>query len=411
MLIAIIGGGAAGFFAAIKAKENFPDARVVIFEKSDQLLSKVKISGGGKCNVTNGCDSIAELCSAYPRGGRNLKKAFHSFNNKHTIEWFEKRGVPLVIHDDMRVFPKSGRSQSVADCLVNEAKRSGVIIKTGANVKDIVPLNNGLRLEFSGEDLQPVVCVKVIVTTGGSPERSGLKWLEKYGHKIVDPVPSLFSFNMPGGPITELMGVSVNNAIVRIQGTKLVSRGALLMTHWGMSGPAILKLSSVGARILNEMNYNFKIQVNWVNEQNAELVAQHLNNIAKQHSYKRLINFRPYGLPGRLWIFLLGKMDLSENKTWGDIGKKGMNKLVNTLTNDVYMVSGKSIYKEEFVTCGGVSLESVDMVTMQSKACKNLYFAGEILDIDGITGGFNFQAAWTTGWIAGKLGNFKAQSE
>jgi len=405
MKIAIIGGGAAGFFAAISAKENYPDASVVIFEKSQKLLSKVKMSGGGRCNVTNGCDSIEELCKAYPRGGRSLKKAFYIFNNKHTIEWFESRGVPLVIQDDNRVFPASQSSQCIIDCFLRETKRLGIEIETGIGIKAIRPVDDKLEMDFFNEKNRPVIFDRVIVATGGSPKISGLEWLESLHHQIEDPVPSLFSFNMPDKSITGLMGVSVENALVRIQGTKLASSGPLLITHWGMSGPAILKLSAFGARILNEMDYDFRIQVNWVNEQNNDLVAAQLGRIAKEHAHKLLSSFRPYALPARLWLYLLGKIDLPAEIKWGELGKKGLNKMTNVLTNDGYSVKGKSTFKEEFVTCGGVSLESVDMNTMQSKVCKNLYFAGEILDIDAITGGFNFQAAWTTAWIAGRLGS------
>jgi predicted Rossmann fold flavoprotein len=403
MQIAIIGGGAAGFFAAIAAKENYPVDRVVIFEKSDQVLSKVKISGGGRCNVTNGCDSISELCSAYPRGGRSLKKAFHLFNNKHTIAWFESRGVPLIIQDDLRVFPASNSSQSIIDCLMNEATRLGVEMQLQAPVRAISQVHQKLKIEFVNTDIPPLLFDKVIVTTGGSPERKGLEWLETLGHKIEAPVPSLFSFNLPDARIAGLMGVSAEMAKVKIQGAKLESDGPLLFTHWGMSGPAILKLSSFGARILSDLNYSFNINVNWANESNHELVSELINEILKDHHNKLLSNFRPYALPSRLWFYLLEKIGLADQQTWGGIGKKGINRLVNVLTNDIYTVNGRTTFKDEFVTCGGISLDSVDLSSMQSKVCKNLYFAGEVLDIDGITGGFNFQSAWTTGWIAGKL--------
>lgn len=402
MQIAIIGGGAAGFFAAIAAKENRPEARVVIIEKSQQLLSKVRISGGGRCNVTNGCDSISELCDAYPRGGRSMKRAFHNFNNKDTIKWFESRGVPLIVQDDLRVFPHSGNSQSIVECLLKEAMRLHVEVITGMPVRAITPVMEGWKITLEKNGMRVGIYNRIIVATGGSPERSGLEWLENLGHKIEDPVPSLFTFNMPGEPVTELMGVSVDKATVRIQGSKLTAQGPLLITHWGMSGPAILKLSSLGARILHEMDYNFKIQVNWANEQNTEMVAQHFSNIVKDHPHKLLSNFNPYALPSRLWIYLLNKIGLPENKAWGELGKKGLNRLVNLITNDSYTVKGKSTFKDEFVTCGGVSLESVDLNTMQSKVCNNLYFAGEVMDIDAITGGYNLQAAWTTGWLAGK---------
>lgn len=403
MEIAIIGGGAAGFFSAIAAKENYPHSKVVIFEKTEKVLSKVKISGGGRCNLTNACESISELCDAYPRGGKNLKKAFHVFSNKHAFEWFESRGVPLVIQNDNCVFPKSQNSQSIIDCFLKETKRLQIEIKLNRSISSIKEIGNKLEIEFSENEISSEIFDKIIVTTGGSPKLSGLDWLKKLNHKIENPVPSLFTFNMPNEKITQLMGIVVENSIVSIQGTKLKSSGPLLITHWGMSGPAILILSSFGARILNEMNYDFKIQVNWVNQQNFEVVYEYLKKIEIEHQNKLLSNFRPYFLQDRLWLYLLEKCDLSSTKKWGEIGKKGLNKLVNILCNDEYTVKGKTTFRDEFVTCGGVSLENIDMNTMQSKVCKNLYFAGEVLDIDAITGGYNLQAAWTTGFIAGKL--------
>jgi predicted Rossmann fold flavoprotein len=402
MDIGIVGGGAAGFFAAIAAKEYYPSATVVVLEKSHRVLSKVKISGGGRCNLTNGCETISELCRAYPRGGRELKRAFHTFSNKNTQEWFEQRGVPLVTQTDGCVFPASQDSQSIIDCFLREAKRLGVTIETGKEVKAIRPNSGTLEIEISNEQ-QPRFFNKIIVTTGGSPKKEGLVWLEALGHKIQDPVPSLFSFNIPKQPITKLMGIVVDNVQTSIQGTRIKANGALLITHWGMSGPAILKLSSFGARELNQLNYNFNLQVSWGNEPNNSIVADELNTIASQHSKKMIANVRPYGLSERLWLFLLERVELPINKKWGELGKKGMNKLVSVLANDTYRVSGKSTFTEEYVTCGGVSLESIDMLTMESKACKNLYFAGEVLDIDAITGGYNLQAAWTTGFIAGQL--------
>lgn len=401
MEVAIIGGGAAGFFSAIAAKENYPRARVVIFEKSEKLLAKVKISGGGRCNVTNGCTSIEELAEAYPRGGKVLKKAFRTFNTRHAMRWFESRGVPLVIQPDNCVFPVSQDSQSIIDCFLQQVKELNVEVETGRGVKAIRPVGNRLELAFTRGTARSFD--KVIVTTGGSPQRKGLEWLAKLGHRIEEPVPSLFTFSMPDEPLTDLQGIVVEKTLVSIQGTKLKAEGPLLITHWGMSGPAILKLSSFGARVLNEMGYDFKVQVNWANEQNSEILSDRLQGIVAGHGNKILANFRPFGLPDRLWRHLLERTDLPPEKKWGELGKKGFNKLVNVLTNDVYAVRGKTSFKEEFVTCGGVSLKSVDINTMQSKVCRNLYFAGEVLDIDGITGGYNFQAAWTTAFIAGKL--------
>ncbi|TRX63169.1 NAD(P)/FAD-dependent oxidoreductase [Carboxylicivirga sp. M1479] len=404
MHIAIIGGGAAGFFSAIAAKENYPDASVTIFEKSRKLLSKVKISGGGRCNVTNGCTSIPDLCKAYPRGGRSLKKVFHVFNTKHAMEWFKSRGVPLVIQDDNCVFPVSQDSQSIIDCFLRECRKLGVHIKTQAGVKAIRQINDGLELTFSDDLSTKKAFDKVIVTSGGSPKRSGLDWLEAMQHRIEDPVPSLFTFNMPDDKVRKLMGVVVDKAMVSIQGTKLKSDGPLLITHWGMSGPAILKLSSFGARQINEMSYHFNVQVNWCNQQNTNDVLNELDAIVQQSPNKLLANVKPFGLSERLWVFLLDKCDLSSRKKWGEVGKKGLNKLANILSNDTYAVKGISKFRDEFVTCGGVSLKDIDMKTMQSKVVPNLYFAGEVLDIDAITGGYNLQAAWSTGFVAGQLG-------
>lgn len=400
MRVAIIGGGAAGFFSAIHVKENYPNAEVIIFEKSKKVLSKVKISGGGRCNVTNGCTDINELSKAYPRGSKQLRKAFGTFNTQHTMEWFETRNVPLVIQEDNCVFPVSQDSQSIIDCFLTEAKRLSIAIRLSAGVKSIQPNGEQLLLELENETQ---AFDKVIVTTGGSPKRAGLTWLEDLGHKIEEPVPSLFTFNMPNETVKELMGIVVENPSVRIQGTKLKSDGPLLITHWGMSGPAILKLSAFGARILSDMNYTFKVQVNWVNVQETEAVKDELHAIMKDHPNKQLANFRPYLLPERLWHFLIERRGLSKQLTWGQLGAKAINKLAEILTNDTYAVQGKTTFKEEFVTCGGVSLSSIDFKTMQSKACPNLYFAGEVMDIDGITGGYNFQAAWTTAFVAAKL--------
>lgn len=401
--IAVIGGGAAGFFAAIAAKENYPSAQVVIFEKSRKLLSKVKISGGGRCNVTNGCTNIKELSKAYPRGEKALKKIFPIFNTKHTMKWFEDRSVPLVIQTDNCVFPVSQDSQSIIDCFLEEVRRLSIEVEMGKGIKAIKAIGNQLELEFIKGAFEARTFDKVIVATGGSPKRSGLDWLEVLNHKIEDPVPSLFTFNMPSEVISKLMGIVVEETLVRIQGTKLRADGPLLITHWGMSGPAILKLSAFGARLLSEKNYEFKLQVSWVNELNNDIVINELEQIISDHTNKLLSNYRPYLLPDRLWQYLLEKSDLPSTKKWGELGKKGRNKLVTLLTNDIYTVKGKTTFKEEFVTCGGISLESIDMKTMQSKVCPNLYFAGELMDIDGITGGYNFQAAWTTAFIAGQL--------
>ena len=403
MKIAVIGGGAAGFFAALAAKKNYPDAYVIVLEKSTKFLSKVKVSGGGRCNVTNGETKISKLAKAYPRGEKLLKKAFREFNTSHVMAWFESRGVELMTQDDNCVFPVSQNSQTIIDCFLDEAKKLDVKLALSCGVKELKIVEEKIHLDF----IKPVEVEKiydsVIVATGGSPKRSGLLWLEKLGHEIEEPVPSLFTFNMPYDDVTNLMGVVVESAIVKIQGSKLVADGPLLITHWGMSGPAILKLSAFGARYLSELGYCFKIQVNWVNIVNYEEVAKSILAISQSNSKKRLTNFRPYGLPERLWHHLLSKAGFHETKIWGELGKKGIHKITTILTNDVYDVAGKTTFKEEFVTCGGVSLRSIDSKTMQSKIHPQVYFAGEVMDIDGITGGYNFQAAWTTAFISGKL--------
>lgn len=402
MKVAVIGGGAAGFFAAIHAKENFPDAQVTIFEKSKKLLAKVKVSGGGRCNVTNGCTSITELSKAYPRGEKKMRKAFGVFNTKHTMEWFEKRGVELTIQADNCVFPVSQNSQTIIDCFLNETRRLGVGIKIESPVVGLKSIESG-EIELAFRSDNTAVFDKVIVATGGSPKRQGLEWLADLGHEIAEPVPSLFTFNMPQENVTELMGIVVEETITKIQGTKLRSDGPLLITHWGMSGPSILKLSAFGARILSDCSYKFKVQVNWVNIQNINIVEGELLGLVSEHGQKQIASIRPYYIPDRLWRFLIEKVKLDPTKKWNELGKKGINKIVNILTNDIYDVQGKTTFKEEFVTCGGVSLNSIDFKTMESRACKNLYFTGELMDVDGITGGYNFQAAWTTAFIAGKL--------
>lgn len=400
--VAIIGGGAGGFFSALSVKQHHPDAQVTILEKSPKLLAKVKISGGGRCNVTNGTHSIADLSEAYPRGSKQLRKLFGTFNNQHVMRWFEERGVPLVIQDDLCVFPVSQNSQSIIDCFLREANKLGIDIRTKAGVKAIHPTEGSIKL-IIGDDLVSEQFDKVIVATGGSPKESGLDWLVNLGQKIATPVPSLFTFNMPSESITDLMGIVVEEAIVRIQGTKLRGDGPLLITHWGMSGPAILKLSAFGARILNELNYQCTAQVNWVNNVNVDQVTNRLKQLQQEHPNKQLQNARLLEIPIRLWLYLIEKCGISKEMTWAQMGKKPFNKLVNILTNDEYQVSGKTTFKEEFVTCGGVSLESINMKTMESKAVPNLYFTGEVIDVDGITGGYNFQAAWTTAFVAGKL--------
>ena len=403
MKVAIIGGGAAGFFSAIHAKEHHPEAEVCLLEKTNKLLAKVKISGGGRCNVTNACTSIKELSDAYPRGGKFLKQLFKEFSTTDTRTWFESRDVPLMVQEDQCIFPVSQDSQSIIDCLLDTCRKLKIKILTKHNVETIERQNEQLVLGFMNQDISPMVMDKVILATGGAPKRSGLAWLEAMGHQIADPVPSLFTFNMPRETITELMGVVVNPATVSIQGKKLKASGPLLITHWGMSGPAILKLSAFGARTMQELNYRCVAQVNWVNVKSFDEVLSELHRLKADAPKKQLNNQRPYLLPIRLWEYLLQKADLALDKPWHELGSKSCNRLVTLLINDEYQVSGKTTFKEEFVTCGGVSLSSIHPLSLESRVVPGLYFAGELLDIDGITGGYNFQAAWTTGYIAGQL--------
>jgi predicted Rossmann fold flavoprotein len=400
MEIAVIGGGAAGFFAAISCKTHHPDSKITIYEKSDKLLAKVKVSGGGRCNVTHACFVNSQLVKFYPRGGKELKKAFAQFSTTDTVKWFDGRGVRLKTEDDGRMFPVTDNSQTIINCLRREIEKLGILIELHQPILSIEKEISNFKLTLRDKIIH---VDKVIVASGGSPKLDGFEWLKKLGHTIEPPVPSLFTFNMPNEPIKELMGVSVESATVRIPGTKLLTEGPLLITHWGMSGPAILKLSAWGARVLKDCNYKFSIQVNWLGEMNEDKAREILTEEARIHPKKKISNCNVFQLPNRLYLFLLDKLGIHPENNLGDMGKKNQNRFLNTLLNDEYKVDGKTTFKEEFVTCGGVSLQGISMDTMESKKCPGLYFAGEVLDIDGVTGGFNFQAAWTTGFIAGKL--------
>ena len=396
MKIAVIGGGAAGFMAAITAKETNPNANVTIFEKTDKVLVKVKVSGGGRCNVTNATFSISKLIKNYPRGGRELKKSFNHFFTTDTVNWFERRGVVLKTEADNRMFPSSNSSQTIVDLLLNSAENLGIRISYKSKVNSLNYSESEITLSINGETLS---FDKVIIASGGSPKESGLDWLKKLGYKIIKPVPSLFTFNMPKNPITKLMGLSVPNVITSINGSKLRQSGPLLITHWGMSGPAILKLSAWGAQDLAKQSYTFSVQVNWLAINEEDLRSQFSNMTS---SRKQMYKHNPLEIPKRLWHFMLNKLEIAENQIWNELAKKNKNRLINMLLNDEFEVKGKTTFKEEFVSCGGIDLSEIDMQTMESKRHKGIYFAGELLNIDGVTGGFNFQAAWTTGYLAGK---------
>jgi len=394
--IAVIGGGASGFMAAITAKQTNPNTRVTIFEKTDKVLSKVRISGGGRCNVTNATFSVSQLVKNYPRGGKQLKKSFNLFNTNHIIKWFEEKGIKLKTEADNRMFPESNTSETIVNCLVETAESLNIRISYKSKVSKLTPSKKGVELEINKELL---LFDKVIVASGGSSNKEGLDWLKNLGYRIVNPVPSLFTFNLVDKSICKLMGLSLPNVTTSIQGTKLKNEGALLITHWGLSGPAILKLSAWGANELAKSSYNFSVGVNWlgINEEKLRLEFDKITS-----SRKLVYKNNPFEVPRRLWYFILNKLEISEDQIWGDLKKKSKNKLINTLINDKFEVKGKTTFKEEFVSCGGIDLSDVDMNTMESKLHKGVYFSGELLNIDGITGGFNFQAAWTTGYLAGK---------
>lgn len=402
MIIAIIGGGAAGFFAAIRAKEVNPHAEVIIFEKAHKVLAKVSVTGGGRCNLTNSFASVTDLKQVYPRGNKLMRRLFCRFNYEDTCRWFQKRGVELVTQDDNCVFPRSQSAMTIVNCLMHEAMRLGVLIRTGHKLQSLKKKENGdLQLFF--EAVNEVVDVqRVVLTTGGDNTSSFYTVLSDLGHSIVTPIPSLFTFNIPDISLRALMGTVVDGAGVSIVGEHFRCNGPLLITHWGMSGPAILRLSSYAARWINERQYCFSLSVNWAGLKNVSNVVQELGFISSAHSAKRVCNVRLEGIPQRLWLYLLQRAGVASERRWGDLGRKGINKLTEVITNDIYIVKGKSTWREEFVTCGGVSLKSIHPNTLESKCLNGLFFAGEVTDVDAVTGGFNLQAAWTMGYVAGE---------
>ncbi|CAF3887506.1 unnamed protein product [Rotaria sp. Silwood1] len=396
----VIGGGAAGFFCAVNAARLNPALKVVIVEKSNKVLSKVKVSGGGRCNVTHDCFDIDELSKKYPRGEKFLRKAFHWFNVQDTINWFKERGVELKTESDGRMFATTNTSQTIIDCLIKEANTYKVELLMSSGVKAIVANENGFEVAL--ESGNKMIANYVCIACGGFPKQSQFDWLQQLEHSIESPVPSLFTFNIPNNKIVDLMGVSVEQAQIKVTGTKLQSSGALLITHWGLSGPAVLKLSAFAARELANKNYDFEIVVNWLPKFNEQSLQQEFQLLRQKISTQKLYSKNVFGLPNRLWEYLLQISSINSEMRWADLPGKQTNILIKNLCNQSFNVKGKTTFKEEFVTCGGIKLNEVDVNTMQSKKQPNLFFAGEVLDIDGITGGFNFQNAWTTGWIAAK---------
>lgn len=434
MKIAIIGAGAAGCFCAVELKRRMPSASVVVFEAGAKALAKVAITGGGRCNLTNSFEGISSLSAAYPRGDKLMKRLFRTFDQKSAWQWFENEGVKLVLQEDHCVFPASQDAMEIVNTLLARMRQAGVTLHTKRKVTGIFPRPDG-GYTLSVSELSKVQSLRhaqlprgsvaelvegpmpqkyqrrddrnfqadiVVVTTGGSPELSGLGMLDGLELEIVPPVPSLFTLNLPGSPVRELMGTVVDNANASLVGTKLKAAGPLLITHWGMSGPAILKLSSYAARYLAEKEYSATLSVNWFGGLGEQDVRDRILSLSKDNPQKQILNSHPSELPSRLWAYMITKAGIREDTRWAELGSKGMNRLVNTLINDEYQIRGKSRFKEEFVTCGGVALSNINLNTLESKTHPGLYFAGEVLDVDAITGGFNLQAAWSMGYTVAR---------
>ena len=385
MKIAVVGAGAAGCFCAIELKRRLPSSMVDVFESGRKPLAKVAITGGGRCNLTNSFEGISSLDEAYPRGDKLMRRVFSCFNHKDTWEWFIKEGVKLVLQEDNCVFPASQDAMQIVNLLLARMDRLGVSVHTGIKVESVKSLLD----EYDN----------VVVTTGGSPSPEGFRMLDGLDLEMAPPVPSLFTFNLPDSPVRELTGSVVDKTSVSLAGTKFRAGGPLLITHWGMSGPAILKLSSYAARHLSESGYKATLLVNWTGDDEAQ-VRRTLSLISQDNPAKLVVNSHPGPIPSRLWTYLVSKARIRDDARWSEIGSKGMNKLTDILINDTYQVKGRSQFKEEFVTCGGVALSNIDYKTLECKKHPGLYFAGEVLDVDAITGGFNLQAAWSMGYRA-----------
>ena len=402
----VIGGGAAGFFCAVNVARMNPSLEIIILEKTNKLLSKVKVSGGGRCNVTHACFEIAEMVKKYPRGENFVKKTFHQFFTTNTIQWFSERGVQLKTEGDGRMFPITDSSQTIVDCLMHEVNKYGVQILMNAEVKSLKREEEKFQLQLS--DLRLLTSDFVCIACGGYPKTQMFEWLTRLGHSVEEPVPSLFTFNIPGHSITQLMGIAVTDAQVKIAGSKLSERGPVLITHWGLSGPAVLRLSAWGARELAALHWNFTVLINWLPQYHEMSLKEKFQELRIELSMQKIFNKNLFGLPQRLWLFLCEHAAITESTRWADLSSKNQNQLIKNLCNYELPVKGKTTFKEEFVTAGGIKLNEIDANTMQSKIVTNLFFAGEILNVDGITGGFNFQHAWTSGFIAAKSISEKA---
>ena len=393
----IAGGGAAGFFAAIACAERNPSARVVICEATAHPLAKVRISGGGRCNVTHACYEPGELVRHYPRGGSELLGPFHRWGPRETVAWFAARGVELKTEADGRMFPVTDDSATVVDCLRRAAVAAGVAVRTRCGVR---AARAGFAVELTTGET--VGCDRLLIATGGGKEGAGFRMAQQFGHTIEPPVPSLFTFHIADPRLAGLQGVAVEQVTVAVGGAKLREDGPLLITHWGLSGPAILKLSAWGARRLHDCGYRFTLLVNWVAPRSPGQALAELREVRAGHPHQRVARWNPFGLSQRLWARLVAAAEIAPARPWTAVSNEALGALAAELTRGEFTVAGKSLFKEEFVTCGGVRLGEIDFKTMESRRCPGLYFAGEVLDIDGVTGGFNFQSAWTTGWLAGR---------
>lgn len=401
--VIVVGGGAAGFFAAIACAEAAPGNEVILLERGREFLTKVRISGGGRCNVTHACFDPREFATRFPRGGPALIGSFQRFQARDTVTWFEQHGVKLKTEDDGRMFPITDTSQSIVDCLLRAAQSAGVSLRLNAGVERVRRTADGLELLVNERGNSTLIrCDRLLLATGGCRAAAAGGLAVSLGHTLVPPVPSLFTFHIETSWLRELAGIAVADIEATVPGTKLRERGALLATHWGLSGPAILRLSAWGARALHERNYHFPLHVNWLPRFSAESLAAQFQVQRKAQAAKFIVNTPLASLPARLWERLALASGVAPDSRWSSLTRAGQHQFIQQLLRTELQVTGKSLNKDEFVTCGGVRLSEVDFKTMESRICPGLFFAGELLDIDGITGGFNFQAAWTTGWIAGQ---------
>ncbi|MGE0586997.1 MAG: NAD(P)/FAD-dependent oxidoreductase [Cyclobacteriaceae bacterium] len=397
--VIVVGGGAAGFFGAIQIAEKRPGIRILILEKSNRLLTKVRISGGGRCNVTHRCFEPNALSKHYPRGQRQLKKLFARYQAKDVVEWFEERDVGLKVENDGRMFPTTNNSETIVNCFLGEADRNNIKVLVRHQVSEVRhKVDSTITIKCSNK--QEFTCTKLLVAAGGHPNRESYKWIEDLGHTVTSLMPSLFTFNDADKKFVDLMGVAVDKASVQIAGTKFRELGPVLITHWGLSGPAVIRLSAWAAEYLAETHYTFTALVNWTGDLMEDEVRKELEGYSLKHPKQKVENNSLYHLPSRLWERLCEHSEIEKTKIWSELSKKQLNKLVENLVRCPFRIKGKTTFKEEFVTCGGVDLDEIDMERMESKKVRGVYFAGEVLNIDGETGGFNFQSAWTTAYVA-----------